>query len=432
MLFLCYYLIYVVFQKLECLALCSLGQSSTALERFCEAMPNIKELYVSLEDYPKGHSENNRYDGVLRAIAANMPNLQRLDISYCTAEPKAIEYLLPTEDNVLGGCPELVVLNLRRITSIDVKLLKKIILALPKLRNLEHNLVVTALVNLTEEEIDVDTARSLGGLCEWNFSGEFENFPTVRPDVLANSPVFQRLTNNITNVYVQGVQEQKECVGVLKSLTKLRYLGMLLLPDDFIPILESIGDRLQHLVLCDTSKSRSVHDIIRTCPNLVEFTLHHDLDNKASLGNGINLHADPVEKLSKQPVLAHLTRICLGRMDKRMCSADMLIALLQSPNLDIIHLVNLEAMSDDVMFNVLSSSDCAALSKVTQFTLDFCSLVTAAPFGYWFNKENCSLQHISFSKCENIDCKILADVAEQFPRPLIVYISRYRYTGYYG
>ena len=46
------------------------------------------------------------YDAVLRAIAANLHHLEYLDISKIEVDPKAIEYLLPTDDNILGGCPE--------------------------------------------------------------------------------------------------------------------------------------------------------------------------------------------------------------------------------------------------------------------------------------------------------------------------------------
>ena len=55
------------------------------------------------------------------------------------------------------------------------------------------------------------------------------------------------------------------------------------------------------------------------------------------------------------------TEIILQYVGKELCSADMLKALLQLLNLNHTHLEHLEDMSDDVMFNVLSSPGCASL-----------------------------------------------------------------------
>ena len=86
-----------------------------------------------------------------------MRHLKSLNISNCEVEPKIIECLLPTEDNSLGGCPELVDLDLSSNVMVHVELLKKILLALPKLRSLKHELLVNALGELTEEEMGEDT-----------------------------------------------------------------------------------------------------------------------------------------------------------------------------------------------------------------------------------------------------------------------------------
>ena len=416
-----------MFQKLEKLTLRMLTPSPTALERFCDTMPHITKLDLSLGHHPKGYNDKNRSDGVLRAIAGNMPNLKCLDISCCTVEPKTIEYLLPTKDNALGGCPELVELDVFGIITVDVKLLKKILLALPKLRFLGHQLLVNAFVDLTEEEMGVDTARSLSILDSWIDSKQVENFPSVRFDILAKSPVFERLINNITTVFI-SINEREQNISalvadVLKSLRKLRSIklfGILEASKHFLPVLESIGDRLQYLVLHDTSESISVDDIMRTCSKLIYLKLYCCQKDAASPENGINLHNDQLEKPIKQPLLDCLTRICLGRMDKQACSADMLMTLLQSPNLNTIVLANLEAMSDDVMFNVLSTLGGAALSKVTQFSVIACRYITEAPLVSWLTRKNCSLEELRFCKCEKIDCEILGAAAENFPRVLII------------
>ena len=89
-------------------------------------MPHITKLSLTEAHY------DDKYDGLLRAIATNLHQLKYLDISDSDVDPKAIEYLLPTQDNALGGCPELVHLDLMGVEDVDVELLKKIILALPK------------------------------------------------------------------------------------------------------------------------------------------------------------------------------------------------------------------------------------------------------------------------------------------------------------
>ena len=413
-----------MFQKLERLTLRLLTPLPTALERFCWAMPHITKLNLSLWGHPETYHKNS-YDGVLRAIAGNMPHLKYLDISCCIVKHKAIKYLLPTEDNTLGGCPKLVELNLSCILSVDVKLLKKILLALPKLRFLGHELLVYALVNLTEEEMDVDTARSLYCLSSWIDAKQFTNLPSGPYNILSQSPVFQRLKNNITTAGIAiNEREQNETAivaDVLMSLTKLSSIQLWYISEAnkyFLPVLESMGDRLKHLSLYDISDSLCVDDIMRTCPNLARLIITHRQQDDASPRNGINLHNNQIEKSSKQPVLNCLTLLCLRNIGKQMCSADMLIALLQSHNLIHIRLEYLEAMSDDVMFNVLSSPGCAALSKVSEFFVNRCPLITEAPFVQWLKRENCSLQHIEHvrsSNCENVDCEILALLLRKAP-----------------
>ena len=383
----------------------------------------MTKLDMSLQHHPKGYRNNHIYDGVLRAIAANMPHLKCLDISYCIVEPEAIEHLLPTEDNTLGGCPELVELNLNGILRVDADLLKKIILVLPKLKVLSNELLVHALVDLTDDEMDVDTARSLYIVDLFVDPKHFEHLSPVRFDSLAKSPVFQRLRNNITHVYIatdKGEQNRSAFIAsVLMSLTKLRYLQLWGISEThklFLPVFKSIGDRLQYLSLYNTFESISVQDITRTCPKLTRLKLKRCQEDDASPRNGINLHSDQIEKPRKQPVLHCLTSIYLGKMGEQVCSADVLIALLLSPNLNHIRLEYLEALSDDVMFKVLSSPGRAALSNVTEFIVYDCLLITEAPFVEWLDRENCSLQRLRFSKCENVDCKTLSVAVEKYPR----------------
>ena len=394
--------------------------SDAALETLFPAMPHMTNLTLTTEAvYVDG------YDAVFRAIAANLHHLKYLDISGSDVDPKAIEHLLPTDDNPLGGCPELVDLDLWGVENVDVELLKKIILALPKLRFLTHELLVNALGDLTEEEMGVDTARNFNIVCARNVPEDSEN---TRFDKLATSPAFQRLRSNVTTVNIgapiaeKGQRESALLADILMLLPKLKrmILGGISDAHDVLSLLESFGDHLEHLKLFDLSGNLSVQDIMMTCSNLVKLNMRHTLMKKDLLMNDINRYQYQVQKQSKLSELNGLTEICLHHMNKDLCSADMLSALLQSSRLEQIELRSVEAMTDDVMFNALSSRGCAALSKVTRFLMTGCSLITAAPFVDWLTRDNCSLQYMFINKCEKVDNKTLRTAALKCPRAVIV------------
>ena len=394
----------------------------TTFERFCATMPHITKLILSYADYE---------DGVLRAIAANMHHLKYLDISYCTIEPKGIEYLLPTEDNALGGCPELVVFDMVGNLAIDVKLLQKIILALPKLRSLKHELLINALGNLTEDELDVDTARYLNNLYASSYQMSNGSCSLIRYHILVKSPAFQRLKNSITTVNIDVLSAEEQPVesalaDILMCLPKLKMLILFSIssnPGQVLHLLESIGNRLDYLCCSEIFRNPNVHDIMRTCRNIVKLDLFCDFEDNIFQNNSNNLHQDQLKYTSKLPVLNYLTEINLHGMRKGLCSADMLIALLQSPWLNIITLGNVEVMSDDVMFNVLSSDCCTALSKVTEFTVMQCPLITAEPFIHWLPRENCSLQYMNIKKCEKVYYYSLRAAAMKCTKALVIEVS---------
>ena len=405
-----YYCIICCFQNLKCLRFEPRDTIDSALEKFCAAMPHITTLKMSCEYY-----ENN-YDGVLRAVAANMPHLKCLDISYCKVDPKSIEYLLPTEDNSLGGCPELVELDLRYIKNVDEKLLKKIVLALPKLTCLQHELLIIALGQLIDNEMGVDTARSMNTLYSMHFYAYFLSYSPLEYDILVKSPVFQRINKNITSIDLD-VPEQKSALlcNVLMLLPNLERIILKDIsdPDEhLLPVLESIGDRLQQLRLCDISGNLSVHDIIRTCRNLVLLILSRDV---LRYDNYID---HDLKEMSIVP--DYLREIQFTNVDAGMCRAGMLTALLQAPNLDKVHLNNVEVMFDDVMLNALSARNWSGLSKVSKIVVQHCPLIGAAPFEYWLEMENFSLQYMSFFGCEKIDYKILVAAAKKCDRALLI------------
>ena len=187
-----------------------------------------------------------------------------------------------------------------------------------------------------------------------------------------------------------------------------------------LPLLDTIGDRLVLVELFDLSGYLSVQDIMRTCTNVVELELCYRHFKNGALKNDSNklVQQNQIESTSKMPVLHCLTKVILEHMNKEICSSDMLIALLQSPNLKNVLLGDLEAMTDDVMWTVLSSSDCAGLSKVTRFSVSHCSLITEALLVHWINREDCPLQYIIFSNCPGINCNVLKAAAKKCHKAL--------------
>ena len=133
-----------------------------------------------------------------------------------------------------------------------------------------------------------------------------------------------------------------------------------------------------------------------------------------------NRHQNQVEMPIKLPELNYLTTIDLNYLDKDVCSAGMLISLLQSPYLNKITLCNIEAMSDDVMWNVFSSRGCTALSKVFGIIVTECALITAELFVQWLTKENRSLLYMSLCECEKVDYRILTDAAGKCSRTVLI------------
>ena len=185
------------------------------------------------------------------------------------------------------------------------------------------------------------------------------------------------------------------------------------------------------LHLYDISGHLTVNDIMRTCPNLVELSLHYsqndndngnDNDNDNNNDNSSdNSNKHSVHSPNDQCVLSYLQKIDLGCMGDQLCSESMLISVLQSPNLTDISMVKLDAMSNDVMFNVLTSHYTfhAPLSRVRRITLYCCALVTEAPLVHWLTMEECILEDITFRDCQ-INYNALQAAVKSYPRPLSI------------
>ena len=144
-----------------------------------------------------------------------------MDISYNTVEYEAIEYLLPTEGNFEEGYPKLAYLNLLRVKCVDVKLLKKLITALPKLSCLSSELVVNALGDLTPEEVSANAGMSINTLCASVTKQGFTQYSRKRFSVLARSPFSQRFCNfSVIDVAFQ--KKEKQFLTVVLNLLNLK------------------------------------------------------------------------------------------------------------------------------------------------------------------------------------------------------------------
>ena len=185
-----------------------------------------------------------------------------------------------------------------------------------------------------------------------------------------------------------------------------------------LPLLESIGGRVEYLGLVCSTGNLSVQDIMRTCRNLVKLSLTYIRNDSRESVN--DMDHDQVKRPDIQPVLNYLTEIDLKHLGEVVCSAEMLIALLQSPHLRIVYLYRLKAMCDDGIFNALSSRGYTALSKITKFSIKQCPLIGAAPFVYWLSRDNCSLQHLCISICKKMNYETLKDAAEKYTKTLMI------------
>ena len=405
------------FQKLKSLSLSCLEISPKPLQQFTKAMHHMTTLDLS------GVLPTDRYDGVLKAISENMPNLKMLDISLGRfqeggVQASAIDLLLPTRQNPLRGCPNLVHLDIRDNTFVTVELLKKIILRLPKLRYLKHALLMKTLVELTEKEISVDMGRCLR--CFFSDWSSYWRDNEMSYDALLREPVFTRF-GNITEVdiVVKDKSEHfwKEILMQLKKIQRLTLYNVWKSQEFLLPVLESNGGCLEYLSLEYLTGDLDLSDIMRTCPGLVE--LH------VSCASDTQSHQPKAKTSKSDPVLTCLRKLDLILTDEYICSKATLVSLLKSPCLEEIYLFNVEAMSDDAMFNFLSVL-CAGYrrsSKLKTIFFECCPNITEEPFVCWLDIEDCMLEFLQLSFCKKVNSKGLKAAAERHPKPLSVYVN---------
>ena len=388
--------------------------SPNPLQKFTKAMHHMTTLNLP------GVLYTDRYDGVLKAISENMPNLKALDISLSSdqaggVQASVIELLLPTKRNPLIGCPELVHLDLAYNSFVTVELLKKIILRLPMLRYLKHGLLMKTLTELTEKEIDVDTGR-----CLRCFYSDWSSNIKMYYNALSRTPMLTRF-DNITEVDIVVTEESvyfwKEILMQLKMIKRLTVYRVWEFQEFLLTFLESNGGCLEYLDLCNLSGGLDLSDIMRTCPRLVELSVSGDSDTQSQ---------QPKTKTSKvDPVLTCLRKCQLYSTNEYICSKGTLVSLLKSPCLEEISLSNVHAMSNDVMFNFLSVLRAGYLrsSKLKTIHLNNCSNITEKPFVCWLHMEDCMLEFLRISTCDKVNSKGVKAAAEWYPKPLFVFVN---------
>ena len=389
--------------------------SPRPLQQFTKAMHHMTTLNLS------GVLCTGSYKGVLNAISVNMPNLKTLDISLSRSQvggvdARDIERLLPTKRNPLRGCRQLVHLNLIHNSFVTVELLKKIILRLPKLQYLKHALLMKTLTELTEKEMDVDKGRCLR--CFYTDSSSACYGDELYYDALSRAPMLTRF-GNITEVDIVVREESehflKDILMQLKKIQRLTLYSVRESQEYLLPVLESNGGCLEYLNLPDLSGDLDLSNIIRTCPRLLELRVQCAPDIKG--------HIPKIETSKLDPVPTCLRTFELHLIDKYICSKATLVSLLKSPCLEEIYLSNVDAMSDDAMFNFLSvfRAGYVRSSKLKTIYLTGCSNITEEPFVCWLDMEDCMLEFLWITFCDRVNSKGLKAAAEMYPKPLSVF-----------
>ena len=362
-------------------------------------------------------------DGVLMAISTGMPQLVWLDINKANVSPRAIRYLLPTEEPPQRGCPELECLVLLGIKSIDVNILKDLIMGLPKLEVLEHLLMTNALAELTDDEARAGL-KCLNLLCSpGSQDGDFLHISNkLRYDILQKAPEFA-MTCNISEVDIDLKGHTiVSLTDLLMPLTMLETITLYNLSnchkEGLLTVLESKGHQLKDLHLKDVIETIRLHDIVRTCPSLCRFTLTYDYADVYE-----NDQKNQLKEPSDMPYLSNLEELTLANLSEEICSSVMLKTLLVSPHLEKIKLTSVEVMSNDHLFDLHQScSSCKgnSLTSLRSLHVENCPKITAAPFVQMLAMDDTKLDELHIENCNLDDEDVLYESVENYPCPLNV------------
>ena len=127
-------------------------------------------------------------------------------------------------------------------------------------------------------------------------------------------------------------------------------------------------------------------------------------------------HMPDIPTSNEYHLLNFLRRFELQFMDKQLCNEATLVSLLKSPCLEEIFINDVEAMSNEVMFNHLSFQREGYLrsSKVRKIFLISCPNITDEPFVHWFAREDCVLEFLYLQCCNLIECTYLKAAAKKY------------------
>ena len=401
----------------------SLHISHPALLDLCKTFTILRYLDLG------GVLLDSRDDDVLRTISACMPQLEWLDIAHSRVSLSAIRCLLPTEDVPGRGCPELEVLSLWGIKHIDVKFLKSIIIGLPKLKALVHLLMINVLVELTDEEASLGSFK-----CLTQFRLHCRAYPDVncdgihlRYDILRKAPHFAS-TCNIAEVEISLEYHLTiSLTDLLMPLAKLDSITLHGLSNGhkgLLTVLESKGHQLRSLHLFNVFETVSLLNITRTAHSLKSFTMICDAGSSLSSGS-MNVNKDQGQQSGSLAGLFHLDTISLGNLSQKLCTREMLSALLVSPYLKTVSLTSVESLDDGVLAGVLSCSPWGlpTLTSVEYFYLKDCPNIIAPPFVRLLGMKGTMLKVLHIKDCDMVDGDVVRAAVEMYPRPLEVIIG---------
>ena len=305
--------------------------------------------------------------------------------------------------------------------------LKKIIIGLPKLQFLGHELMVNVLAELTDEEAQTGS-NSFSCLDHLRIYSFQDDCTRIRYDILQKAPKFAMACNISRVIVCAKGHTDLPLAELLLPLTKLNSISLFNLSncplEGLTTVLESKGHQLKDLHLCEVSQFVSLHDIVRTCPSLRKLTLNYSVDYDFDKDSSKNQEKQLVESIDLL-LLNDLESIKVAHLNEQMCSRKMLDVLLVSPGLSDIKLTAIETLSTDSMLNLLSCSPLRspALTSVKDFQVNKCPNITAAPFVRLLAMDDIKLDELHIEECDMVDKNVLYEAAKKYPRPLDITVK---------
>ena len=383
------------FQKLHHLSLDSLKIPMLPLRECITTWPHMTTLNLS------GVLNSKQYGDVIIAIAENMPNLQSLDISRSAIKPGWIESLIPAKQNQRRGCRNLTHLNMKDCAYVTVKLLRAILEGLPNLEVLNHALMIDALV---------DSAKSTNNLVQsltfitggFTFDSHWTTSPIQNLDKISELDII--MVNNSEQFWARLLSQ-------LKNVKQLTVTCLSEADHALIKILRCSRGSLEHLSVLGDFKGYTINDITKACPKLVELKIR------------LSDHPIPSETIVDKPAsLISLRKLNIQIADIQTCSRETLLSLLKSHQLKELYLLEVEAMSNEVVFQYLAWCKKNNSTKIWKIVIDRCNNITEAPFVRWLSMRNCMLEYIHL-QCPHVNSKNLIKAGTLYPNSLYLFAN---------